>query len=229
VLAELLDSAVEGFDGAVGAGDHNASFHDGEDVGGEGVRVGIFGETVFDAVDAFADCGDPALKVFSDEFMGGAVLGVDFEGEAAEGTAVAAFGLKNAIAVAGEDGEDALDGLIGEGEGGIDHHGAEGMEVAFEDFAEKGFFAFKEVIEAAGVDLGMREEVGHAGAGITALPEEEACGVDEAVAGREGFGHGKIFLTQLGYRALLERSTKRSDNEKMILRFGLHGQGRSFV
>jgi hypothetical protein len=42
VLAELFDGAVEGVDGAAGAGDHDAAFHDGEDVGGEGVGVGAF-------------------------------------------------------------------------------------------------------------------------------------------------------------------------------------------
>ena len=80
------------------------------------------------------------------------------------------------------------------GEGGIDDHGAQGVEVALEDFAEEGLFAFEEVIEAAGVDVGVGEEVGHAGSGVAAFPEEVAGGVDEAVAGGEGFGHGKKVL-----------------------------------
>src|SRR6202035_1876516 len=99
-----------GVDGAVGTGDHNAAFHDGEDVGGEGFGIGAFGEAGFDLVDALTDGADPALKVFGDEFVGGAVFGVDLEGEAAEGTAVSAVGLEDAAAVAGEDAEDALDG-----------------------------------------------------------------------------------------------------------------------
>jgi len=64
------------------------------------------------------------------------------------------------------------------------------VEVAFEDFAEEGFFALEEVVEAAGVDVGVGEEVGHAGSGESSLPEEVACGVDEAVAGGKGWGHG---------------------------------------
>ena len=138
MLAELFDGAVEGVDGAVGAGDHDAAFHDGEDVGGEGFGVGVFGQAGFDLVDALADGGDPAVKVFGDEFVGGAVFGVDLEGEPAEGAAVLAVGLEDAAAVAGEDGEDAFDGLVGLGEGGVDDHGAQGVEVAFEDFAEEG-------------------------------------------------------------------------------------------
>ena len=112
VLAELFDGSVEGGDGAVGAGDHDAAFHDGEDVGGEGFRVGVFWEAGFELVDALADGGDPALEVFGDEFVGGAVFGVDLEGEAAEGAAVLAVSLQDAAAVTGEDAEDALDGII---------------------------------------------------------------------------------------------------------------------
>ena len=194
VLAKLSDGTVEGFDRAVRAGDHNAAFHDREDVSCEGFGVGVFGQAGFELVEALADGCDPALEVFGDELVGGAVFGVDFEGEAAEGAAVAAFGLEDSVAVAGEDGEDALDGLVGGGEGGVDDHGAEGFEIAGEDFAEEGFFAFEEVIEAAGVDVGVGEEVGHAGSGETSLPEEVACGVDEAVAGGEGRGHGKKVL-----------------------------------
>ena len=80
--------------------------------------------------------------------------------------------------------------LVGLGVGGIDDHGAEGDEVALEDFAEEGFLALEEVVEAPGVDLGVGEEVGHARAGEAAFPEEEAGGVDEAVAGGRGGGLG---------------------------------------
>ena len=175
MLAELFDGAVERFDGAIGAGDHDAAFHDGEDVGGEGFGVGVFGEAGLEPVDALADSGDPARKVFGDEFVCWTIFGVDLEGEAAEGAAVAAFGLEDAVAVAGEDGEDALDGLVCGSEGGVDDHGAEGVKVAFEDFAEEGFFALEEVVEAAGVDVGVGEEVGHAGSGVAAIPKEVAC------------------------------------------------------
>jgi hypothetical protein len=200
VLAELFDGAIEGFDRAVGAGDHDSAFHDGEDVGGEGFGVGAFGQAGFELVDALADGGDPALEVFGDELVGGAVFGVDFESEASEGAAVLAIGLEDAAAVAGEDGEDALDGLVGLGEGGVDDHGAEGVEVAVEDFAEEGLFALEEVIEAAGVDFGMGEEVGHAGSGVASFPEEVAGGVDEAVAGGDGRGHGEKVLDRVSIR-----------------------------
>ena len=82
------------------------------------------------------------------------------------------------------------------------------MEVTCKDFAKEGLFALEEVVEAAGVDVGMGKEVGHASAGIASLPEEVAGGVDETVAGWEGRWHGRKFLTELVYRDLLERPTK---------------------
>jgi hypothetical protein len=194
VLPELFDGAIEGVDGAVGTRDHDSTFHDGEDVGCQGFRVGVFREAVLDLVDALADGADPALEVFCDEFVCGAVFGINLQGEAAERAAVFAVGLEDAAAVTGEDAEDTFDGLVGLSEGGIDDHGSEGVEVAFEDLAEESLFALEEVIEAAGVYVGVGEEVGHAGAGEAALPEEVACGVDEAVAGGEGGGHGKKVL-----------------------------------
>jgi hypothetical protein len=63
------------------------------------------------------------------------------------------------------------------------------VEVAGEDLAEECLFAVEEVVEAAGVDVGVGEEVGHGGAGVAALPEEVAGGVDEAVAGGCGGWH----------------------------------------
>ena len=209
MLAQLFDGAVEGLDGAVGAGDHDTALHDGEDIGCEAFGVGVFGQAGFDLIDTLADGADPALKVLCDELVGRAVFRVDLEGEASEGAAVSAFGLENAAAVAGEDAEDTFDGLIGEGEGGINDHRTQGVEVAFEDLTEEGFFAFEEMVEAAGVDLGVGKEVGHAGSGVASFPEEISGGVDEAVAGGEAGGHGgRKLLTELVYGDLLERPTK---------------------
>jgi len=88
VGAELVDGGVEGFNGAGGAGEHDAAFHGGEDEGGECVGLDGATEARRECEDAFCDTfldrGDPGGEVFGDEFVGGAVLRVDFEGEAAE-------------------------------------------------------------------------------------------------------------------------------------------------
>src|SRR5580698_4943423 len=115
--------------------------------------------------------------------------GSTVRGRRGERAAVLAVGGEDAAAVAGEDGEDALDGVGGGGEGGVDDDGVEGVEVAGEDLAEECLFAVEEVVEAAGVDVGVGEEVGHGGAGVAALPEEVAGGVDEPVAGGRGGWH----------------------------------------
>jgi hypothetical protein len=116
--------------------------------------------------------------------------------------------LEDASAVTGEDAEDTFDGLVGLSECGIDDHGPQRVEVALEDLAEEGLFAFEEVVEAAGVDVGVGEEVGHAGPGEASFPEEVACGVDETVSGGNGGWHRKKTLTEIVYRDLLERPTK---------------------
>ena len=74
------------------------------------------------------------------------------------------------------------------------------MEIAFENFAEEGLFALEEVVEAAGVDVGVGEEIGHAGSGESSLPKEVAGGVDEAVASREGRRHGEKVLDRVSIR-----------------------------
>ena len=74
--------------------------------------------------EALADGDDPTLKGLRYECMGGAVLGVDFQRQAAERAAVAALRLQDALAVAAENREDALDGVVCGCEGRVDDHGA---------------------------------------------------------------------------------------------------------
>jgi hypothetical protein len=202
MLAELFHSAVERFDRAVRTRDHDAAFHDRENIGRESVGVSAFGETMFDLVDTLAHRIDPAPEVFGDELVCGPVFGVDFESKATEGAAIAAFSLENAVAITGEYGKDALDGLVGLGEGRVDDHWAQCMDVALKNFAEKSLFAFEEMIEAAGVHVGVGEKVGHAGASEASLPEEVACGVDEAIAGGESCGHVEKVLDRISIRRI---------------------------
>ena len=115
--------------------------------------------------------------------MGGSILGVDFEGQAAERTPVPAFRSEDALAVAGENGEDAAHRFFNRGEGRVDHHGAEQVQIAFEDLPQQRFLAVEEVIEASGIDFGVRQQLRHAGAGESALPEQVAGGFDEAITG----------------------------------------------
>jgi hypothetical protein len=123
-----------------------------------------------------------------DAGVGGEVLGFDFEGEAAKRAAVAAAGGLEAVAIAGEDGEDAADGIWAAGEGGADDGGLEAFEVAIEDGEQERFLAFEEMIEAAAVDAGALEDLGHAGGGVAFFPEEISGGFEDTLAGGGG-GH----------------------------------------
>jgi len=181
VLVELADGCVERRYLAIRTRKHHAAFHDGEDVGGEGIEVESFGETGTGLLEAFTNCPDPAAEVFGDEPVGRTVLGVDLEGKATQGAAVLAVGSKDAFAIAGEDGENAVEWIAGFAKGGVDHLGPKGFQVFLEDGFEKGFLTFEEMVEAAAVDFGVGEEVGHAGSGEATLPEKEERGVDEAL------------------------------------------------
>ncbi len=69
------------------------------------------------------------------------------------------------------------------GEGRVYDHGAEKVEVAFENGAQESFFAVEEVIKAAGIYLRVRQQLCHAGAGEASIPKEKPGGVNESVAG----------------------------------------------
>jgi len=183
VLAELRDCLIEGLDGAVGAGEHHTAFHGDEDEGGERVDVGAARHGRLHFEEAFAHGLDPTLEIVGNQVVGGRIFRVDFKGETADGAAVLAASRKDALAIAGEDGKDTFQGFAGGREGGIDDHGAEKLCILLEHGAEQGFLAVEEVIEASGVDVGVGEKFGHAGAGESAFPKEEAGGIDQAIAG----------------------------------------------
>ena len=73
--------------------------------------------------------------------------------------------------------------LLCGGESRVHDHGAEKVKVAFENGTQESFFAVEEVIEAAGIHLGVRQQLRHAGAGEASIPEQKPGGVDESVAG----------------------------------------------
>ena len=174
MFAQLSDGAIEGLDRAVGAGEHHSAFHCHEDEGRECVDVGAAGHSGLHFDEAFAHGFDPSLEVAGDKSVGGSVFRIDFKSEAADGATVSAVGGENALAVSSEDGEDAFEWLGCSGKGRIDDHGAKQVVVLLENGTKQCFLAVEEMIEAAGIDLGMPQQFGHAGAGKAALPEEKA-------------------------------------------------------
>ena len=115
--------------------------------------------------------------------MGRCVLGVNFEGEAAERSTESAICSEDSFAIASENRKDTAERLLCRGEGWVYDHGAEKVEVAFENGTQESLFAVEEVIEAAGIYFGVRQQLRHAGAGEASIPKQKPGGVNEAVAG----------------------------------------------
>jgi uncharacterized protein YndB with AHSA1/START domain len=207
VFAQLADSAIERFDRAVRARQHHTSLHYHEHVGRDRVEVRPLGHAVRYLIETLANHANPILKILSDQLVRGLIFGIDLEREAADRTAVAEIRLKDALAIPGKDCKDARDGFVSGLESGLGNVRTEAANVPVEDFAEQRFLAFEEVVEAAGVDVGMREKIGHAGAGEAAVPEKKDGGIDKAVAGGGGGLVHKNRLQNRGYLDLLERST----------------------
>lgn len=157
MFAKLFNGLVVRIDRAVGAREHHPTFHCDEDEGGKGIDIGSAGDRRFQLDETFAHCFNPALEVLRDQLVCGRIFGIDLESEASEGAAEGAVRHQNALAVSGKDGEDAFKGFRCGGEGGIDDHGSEQVDVLLENCAEQGLFAVEEMIEAAGIDFGMSE------------------------------------------------------------------------
>jgi len=181
MLAQLDDSAIERFDRPVRPGEHYPAFHYREHVSCKRLRLGATRKLGFQLLDALANGGDPALKIFRDQLMRGAILGIDFQGKAAEGAAVLAIRPEDSFAIAGQDGKDARDRVVRLRESRIDHHRPERPEVGIQDRPEQGIFAFEEVIETTRVYTGVGQQVGHACAREPPFPEQIARGFNQAV------------------------------------------------
>jgi hypothetical protein len=115
--------------------------------------------------------------------VGRCVFGVDLEGEAAKRTSESAICSEDSFAIASENRKDAAERFLCGGESRVYDHGAEKVEIAFENGTQESFFAVEEVIEAAGVYLCVRQQLCHAGAGEASIPKQKAGGVNESVAG----------------------------------------------
>lgn len=179
-MAQMRDGLVERSDFPGGTGLHHSALHGGEDEDGETVEVGLGGKAVARGFEKASDSSGPGGEVGRDAGVGGEIIGLDFESEAADGASVAIVGCGEALAIALKDSEDAVEGVFERGCGGFDDDRMQTFEVAVENGEKQGFLAFEEVIKAAAVGLSAVEEFGHAGGGEAFLPEEMAGGFEQA-------------------------------------------------
>jgi len=115
--------------------------------------------------------------------VGRCVLGGDREIKKTGRGTESAICSEDSLAIASEDRKDTAERLLCRCEGWVYDHGAEKVEVAFENGTQESLFAVEEVIEAAGIYFGVRQQLRHAGAGEASIPKQKPGGVNEAVAG----------------------------------------------
>jgi hypothetical protein len=161
---------------------HDAALHDGEDEGGESVKIAVGREAVPGVFETAANGARPTGEVGCDAAVRRQILGFDFQGEAAERTAVGTAGLDQPLAVSGQDGEDPIDGIGLRRKCGLDDDGLESFQVGVQDGEQERFLAGEEVVEAAGVGFGAVENFGDSGGGVAAFPEEVAGGFQKSFA-----------------------------------------------
>ncbi len=95
-----------------------------------------------------------------------------------------------ALAVAVQNSEYALDWVALAGEDRLDYNRPEQLLVTVEDCQQQVFLALEVVVEAAAVDLGFLQDFRDTGALITLDPKQLSGSVNEAIAGwRTFFGY----------------------------------------
>ena len=103
--------------------------------------------------------------------MGGQILGFDLQREPSQRAPITAAGLHQALAIAGQNREDPVDGIAPRRKGRLYDHGLESLQVAIQHRQQQGFLSREKVIETAGIGAGAVQDFGHAGGGVPALPK----------------------------------------------------------
>ncbi len=175
----------------MGAGLHYAAFHDGENELSELIEIGAGGEAMRGIVQALADGGGPAIEVGGDLAVDFSARRVDFKGETPDGAGEGEIGHQDFFAVAVEQQEDALDGILTGGVDWPENNGLEICQVPVENGIEQVVFTLEEEVETAAVGAGFLEDLCHSGGFVSLGVEEFDGGEDDAVAGGGcGAGHG---------------------------------------
>lgn len=223
ISAQVFDAGVKRRDFALGPRLHDAAFHDREHKFRKGLQIGAGREAIFGFLQKIFDCGGPAIEVVRESFVHTELFFGNFEGQAADGAAVAAIGGEEIAAIELEDAEDAFDGVLEFVGDGIDDNWVEGFEVELENGQEEFFFGFEKVVEATGVGFGTGQDFSDTGGGISAEPKEIEGRIDDALASWRARRH-----------CLVEWSTKYVSNVKLfflsfVLRaIGLNGSPQTY-
>jgi hypothetical protein len=161
---------------------HHAALHNGEDERGQGIDVEAFREMAARILQAAANGAGPGLEIGGDAGVGGQIVRLDFERQAAHWTAVGTAGVQQALAIARQYGEDAGDRVGVSCECRLHDDGLQTLQILVQDGEQEGFLAGKEVIKTAGIGARARQNLGDAGRGVAPFPKQITAGIEEPFA-----------------------------------------------
>ena len=173
---------IERLDAAAGARLHDAALHRGEYERGEPVQVATFGKAVASVFQAAPDGAGPRLKIRRDSAVRRKIFGLDLQGQPSQRTTVLAARLDQPFAITGQNGEDAIDRVAFRRDRRLDDDGLQGVQVTIQNGEQQSFLPREEMVKAARVGLRAMQDLGHAGGGVSALPEEIAGRVQQSIA-----------------------------------------------
>ena len=191
--AQPADARVERREASLGARLHDGAFHHGQHQ-----RRGLARLGHARGAQARLDVAAPRREVARDELVRRGVLGIDLERQPADRAAVLTAGVDEALPVAFEQREDALEGIGRLAPGRADDVRLEQFDIRVEHRPEQVILALEEVVEAAAVGLRAHQDVGQPGRRVPPLPEEVAGGLDDAFPGvtKGGRGGGHVDLVE---------------------------------
>lgn len=147
MLSQSLHGSIEGLDRSIGARKHNAAFHDGEHIRCQRFFISILWQSC--RIQTLANSANPPMEVFRDELVCWTILRIDLQSQPPQRAAILRVGHQDALAVAGENGENAFDRLGSRSVRGLDDHRAKRHQVPLQHFPQQRFLAVEEMIEAA--------------------------------------------------------------------------------
>ena len=108
---------------------------------------------------------------------------MQFQRQAADGTAIAAIRHLQRAAISGEQGEDPFDGIVHAGPGGRQQHGTDALAVHAQHRQQHVLLGWKGVIEAARIGLRFAQNVLDAGRAIALFQEQLHGREDQTIGG----------------------------------------------
>src|ERR1017187_8338272 len=178
-MSQLRSRLIEWLHAPVRARLHDAAFHDGKDESCQSVQIAMEWQAVADGFQTSANGGGPRGEIGGAAVVRREVFRLDLERQSPDGTAILASSGQQLLAIALQDGEDALDRIAVTGKRGPQDGWLQTAQVVLQHGQQERLFAGEDVVETAAVHVRALQQFGHAGGGVAFLPEQVAGGVEQ--------------------------------------------------